>query len=315
MKLKKLFFILIPLILLTILAAGFFWFNHPVSRKENNLIIEVKSSESRGQLAATLKKRHLIRSAFILRVFFAFKKPKPGLYQLSSSTASFKIFQKLSRGVSDAFKVTFPEGFTAAQMALRLQKTGGISSQDFLKAAGDQEGYLFPDTYYFAQGVSPEEIIKTLKVNFKEKTADLTLNQNDVILASIVEREAKTYDERVKIATLYLNRLKLGMKLEADPTVRYGLDREKIDAQGLKPDFEFWRPLARSELKIFHPYNTYLFEGLPKGPISNPSYLSLKAVKNSLPDFPYFYFFHNKGGQIEFSQNFSEHVQKLQAGT
>lgn len=314
MKLKKLLFILIPLVLAISLALYLFLINRPASPKGTTLIIEVSDSTTPSQLTQLLKRRGLIRSPRLLRTLLFLKKPKVGLYQINPSMTSFQITQKINRGQTDAFKVTFPEGFRAAQMALRLERIAQVSTEEFLKAAQNEEGYLFPDTYYFALTITPQEIVKALKENFEAKTQDLNLSQEDVILASIVEREAKTYEERQQIATLYLSRLKLGMKLEADPTIRYGLDSIGVEKGDFKnPDFEFWKPLKISEIRIPYPYNTYLLEGFPPGPISNPGILSLKAVKNPIQNFPYLYFFHDKEGKIEFSKNFSEHQTKLEA--
>jgi UPF0755 protein len=172
-----------------------------------------------------------------------------------------------------------------------------VKKVDFIKAAEGQEGYLFPDTYTFPVNTSSQDIIQVMKRNFEGKTRDLKPNLETMVLASIIEREAKYDEDRAEIASVYLNRLRTGMRLEADPTVQY--------AKGS------WESITSTDYhSVFSPYNTYLHAGLPPGPICNPGLASIQAASNpSKTD--YFYFLTTRDGHAVFSKTFEEHKRKI----
>ena len=131
-------------------------------------------------------------------------------------------------------------------------------------------------------------------------------------LASIVEREAKNDDERAKIAAVYQNRANQNMLLQADPTIRYGLDTQTY-LKNKSLDFEFWAPLTRADINNLNsPFNTYKQKGYPPAPICNPGIKSIEAAKNPEPNFDYLFFFHDKNGQIHFSKTYEEHLSNIQ---
>lgn len=294
-----------------LISAGIYFFALPISGTAG-VHFEIKNGISSMEIASNLEKQNLIRSkwAFLAILKLERKTIKAGVYEFSPPFHVFTIFSKLSKGEVDETVVTFPEGFSIKDMAGRLEEKGVIKKEDFLKEVSNVskyqkdypfladltnpnlEGYLFPDTYHFSYGITSEEIVKKMLDNFKKKTEGLNVDTKILILASIVEREAKKSDERPKIASVYLNRLNQNMKLEADPTVQY--------AKGS------WDKIKLEDYKIDSPYNTYKYAGLPPGPICNPGLDSIMAILNPEKT-DYLYFFHTKDDQTIFSVTAQEH--------
>jgi UPF0755 protein len=175
------------------------------------------------------------------------------------------------------------------------------------------EGYLFPDSYRFPRQITVDKFIQTLLENFRIKVDSemltgfqnlgLTLHQA-VTLASLVQREAIVEDEMPLIASVFLNRLSAGMRLDSDPTVQYAL--------GYDSDRKTWWkiPLSTDDLKIISPYNTYLLTGFPAGPISNPGLSALKAIASPAQTSNYYFRATCDGsGRHNFSQTYEEHQQ------
>lgn len=217
----------------------------------------------------------------------------------------------VSGGVVDVVRVTFPEGIRIEEMAIRAEEAGIGTRQEFLDAAAaaqlpedflvgkpegsDLQGYLFPDTYIFPAGVSAEvlvaEMIATLDSRFNAelraavRAQGLTLHQA-LTMASIVEREAVLMEERPLIASVFLNRYNIGMKLDADPTTQFAAALDPVSVL----EFGYWKTeLTVADLQNPSPYNTYQNAGLPPGPITNPGLASIEAVANPATT-NYFYF-------------------------
>jgi UPF0755 protein len=168
------------------------------------------------------------------------------------------------------------------------------------------EGYLYPDTYKFSKGIKPETIFKRmvqrLKENFDEplrkRSEELGMSENEVLaLASIIEREAIYDIERPKISAVYHNRLKKNMRLQADPTVLYGVKKR-------------WKRIRYRDLKRETPYNTYRFKGLPPGPIASPGIKSIRAALYPSDD-DYLYFVAKNNGWHYFSKSNAEHSKAV----
>jgi UPF0755 protein len=241
-----------------------------------------------------------------------------GKYLLTSGISNGEILRMITEGKNAALiSVTIPEGLVARQQARILAHTLGIDSAKFVDLAYDEsfahglgvtahslEGYLFPQTYLFYWQQNEEEVIRKLvgqfhqfyKDSLKSRADELGWTTNQVMtLASIVEGEAVIASERSTISGVYHNRLKQGMKLEADPTVRYLLE-------------EGARRVLYSDLKRENPYNTYRVKGLPPGPINNPGGASIIAAL-----FPerhgYLFFVANGQGGHWFSSKYPEHLR------
>ncbi len=251
------------------------------------------------------------------------KQIKAGEYLLSSAMPPLKIFKIILSGKVRLHRLTIPEGYNLWQVARIVTDSGFGTETDFLKAATNAElvhaanvdaetleGYLFPDTYYFAKGASPEQIVSTMvkrfwsvfKPEWKEQAQTLGLTIHEVVtLASIIEKETGVAEERPLISSVFHNRLKRRMRLESDPTVIYGIK-------------DFDGNLTRKHLALPTPYNTYTMKGLPAGPIAN---CGVQAIEAAL--FPaetdFLYFVSKRDQTHQFSTNIKDHnrfVRKYQ---
>ena len=275
------------------------------------------------EITTELQDRRLIKNKtlFMLwaRLMGYSRQIKAGEYALSPTMSPVEILEKLRKGMIMTHPVTIPEGFNMEQIALLLEEKGLVDKEAFLGLAKDPatvirfgvsgpslEGYLYPDTYHFGRGVSSMSILETMVHHFWEVVHPYTKSldkaglemEEVVILASIVEKETGLAEERPTIASVFLNRLKRGMRLASDPTVIYGLDA-------------FDGNLRKADLSKKTPYNTYVIRGLPPGPIANPGLESIKAVI-----FPeqtdYLYFVSKNDGSHHFSKTLSEHNRAVE---
>lgn len=250
-------------------------------------------------VSQALQQKGVISSAKLFDLYLlttrSYKNIQPGVYQLSPKMTPRIVRQYLVEGRISAYRVTFIEGWAVRDMASELEKKGIVSAADFKNAAQDQEGYLFPDTYQFKKDVTAKEVVKKMRENFDLRTAALHPTRDQIVIASIVEREAKFDVDRPKIAGVYQKRYDQEMKLEADPTVQY--------AKGS------WGPITTADYQnVKSPYNTYLNVGLPPGPICNPGLKSLEAAVH--PEITEnLYFFHLKDGTTIYSKTQTEHDQ------
>lgn len=239
----------------------------------------------------------------------------PGEYSFSGQVSPWNVFRTVKEGKVRLWDVTLLEGVTLDLVRLRLAEDELVSEEDFDHLKGDPrflneldikaptlEGYLFPDTYRFARGLAPRKVL-TMMVNrtrqvltprIMKKARALGFDENDVLtLASIIEKEARVDEERRIISAVYHNRLRKGMRLQADPTVVYGI---KPMHDGIR-----YKDLLRS-----HPYNTYLIKGLPPGPIGSPGQKSIRAAVNPA-HVPYIFFVSNYDGTHTFTSTLKEH--------
>ena len=242
---------------------------------------------------------------------------KAGTYVFESGMSWNGVLDALTRGKGLVQTVTIPEGFALTSIAPLLGKALSVPPESVMTAATDTalrhrldvptptlEGYLFPDTYTFAEGTSPEEAVRMLVARFEQvwkpewdaRLQELTMSRHDVMtLASIIEKEARLAEERPVISAVYHNRLKLGMLLQADPTVQYALGKH-VDR------------VLYKDLDVDSRYNTYKHVGLPPGPIASPGAASIKAALYPAK-VPYLFFVAHPDGHHEFRQTFSEHTE------
>lgn len=273
--------------------------------------ITIDPGTGRLEVAKLLKEKQLIRSEiyFIFRVTLSGRSIQAGTYTLNPANGTDSIITTIAHGRQDRITVLIPEGWRKEQIANQLSKKG-LDGAGFLTLAQEKEGYLFPDTYYFPPQSTAQDILDKFLANFDKRTADLGLSRDKLIVASIVEREAKRDAERPIIAAVFLNRIKLVMKLDADPTVQYGRDTNLVNA-GTPPEV-YWRSITLADYsKVISPYNTYLHTGLPPSPIANPGLKSIQAAlsPNSTKAL---YFFHTPSGDIITSSTLEEHIQNKQ---
>ncbi|HSX42433.1 MAG TPA: endolytic transglycosylase MltG [Candidatus Saccharimonadales bacterium] len=281
-----------------------FRFTFLLSAKDPNTTatqtVEIKANSTRAEVAKQLDDAKLIKSpaAFLLYSRLTRADFIPGPYELSANESASEMILMMSHGDFKTVKITLLEGWRAKDMEKYLVEDRGLKQfVGFTAVAEKDEGYLFPDTYEIKADETIAGLIKILKDNFTSRTKDLkNLTPDVVILASIVEREAGANDDRSQIASVYVNRLKIGMKLQADPTVQY--------AKGS------WAVLDAGDVQtVASPYNTYLNAGLPPGPICNPGLKSLQAAL--APATTNYYFFFTAHGTTYYSQTAAEQATKV----
>ena len=311
---------------LRLIAAGAAVIYTPASFDANpaEQLFTIKRGTSSRSIAADLKAAGLIRFEYPTYLYFRFsnKSIKAGTYKLSPAWSVPTLCTYLQAGKQELIKVTVPEGLTLSKTAAILEDRHVVVAGDFLAAAeneallqsygilGDSaEGFLFPDTYFFAYDETAERVVTTMLDNFFSKTAAIPHFPTDpvqryeaVILASIIEREYRVPEEAAKIAGVFSNRLQIGMGLQSCATVEYILTEVQH-----KPHSE---RLLNKDLEIDHPYNTYKWRGLPPGPISNPGMTALYAACNpEKSDYLYFRLEDAETGTHVFTRNLTEHAR------
>lgn len=199
-------------------------------------------------------------------------KPLAGEYRFSEPASPERVLERLARGDVFTVELRVPEGTDVFGLAELVEAAGLAPRSEFLKAALPHEGYLFPSTYRFSRKTGARQIVETMRRKFEQVWQELggteERKRETVILASLVEAEAVKDSERARIAGVFLNRLRKGMRLECDPTVKYAAKREGR-----------WRgSIFRSDLESRNHYNTYVWYGLPPGPVTNPGRKSLEAA-------------------------------------
>jgi UPF0755 protein len=251
---------------------------------------------------------------------------KAGEYAFAPGLSPRAVILELATGKTVPRAITLPEGFTLYQVAEVINTGGWARMEEFWQLVTDPlfisdfglqadtlEGYLFPDTYFFEKGTGLRVIVSTMvkrMVRVLEEERSLqgqdesgangvtALSRHEVlILASIVEKETALASERPLVAKVFLNRLRLGMKLQTDPTVNYGIAK-------------FGVPLTKDDLKTASPYNTYAIQGLPAGPICNPGRAAIVAALNPAA-VDYTYFVSENDGSHYFSKTLNEHNQAV----
>ena len=291
----------------------------PVGDGQRKIDFTVTPGMSSSKAIQFLKEHHLIKSSFFfklkMRLMEKASKLKVGQYSLNDGMNAGEVINIITSGKTKMITVTIPEGYNNRQIGDVLVAKGFFTNRnEFLEHAKDtelllkynirgttSEGYLFPETYKFPEGYPKKQIIETMIKLFQKKTRHLKgLEPNNsnrhkkVILASIVEREAKLKSERALIAGVFSNRLKNRQPLESCATVQYLFEKPRVR-------------LYYKDLEIKSPYNTYKNRGLPPGPIANPGLATLEAAVN--PQKTEYNFFVVKGndGSHYFSKSFVEH--------
>jgi len=273
--------------------------------------VEIEKGESVSSISKKLESKGLVNSSVIFYLYERIKDKKivAGKYLIPDNLTLVEIANVLEKGERQVRRITIPEGWRMEQMATYLEANTGILALDFLQEAQGKEGKLFPDTYELMDQPTAKEVIKKMDDNYLFRISELLPTDDQLVLASIVEREAASDSERADIAGVFANRLKIGMKLEADPTVQYQKDSNNYPQIGLI-SYDFWQKLAIGDLRgVQGPYNTYLHSGLPPSPICNPGLASIEAAVNPAQH-DYYYFLHGSDGNIYFSKNEAEHNRK-----
>ena len=313
-------------IILIVAGLLFFKASLPMSDNTQSQVFEVKSGMTLKQVSQELLGQNLIRSANAFQAIALIqdkeKLIKVGEYYISPSMPAAEILQRITSGKTVLHSVTIPEGYRITEIANLLEKRNLVDKNIFLQQAknvqllegvptGSLEGYLFPDTYHFGKRTNEAIIIKKMVETFKERAlkkeflkraGDMGFSYHEIItLASLIEKETGKDSERKQISSVFHNRLKKNMLLQTDPTVIYVIDM-------------FDGNIRKRDLKIDSPYNTYLYKGLPPGPIANPGLKSIIAALYPA-NTSNLYFVSKQDGSHKFSATLNEHnraVQKYQ---
>ena len=320
--------ILVALIIGIGVLIGYFTYqsykaNHLPTGEDDSVTVIIPRGAGFSEILDSLEEKGLIGERLSFEILAvatgAGDEIQSGSYRFESGLSHTELLDHLKNGKSAArVKVTFPEGVTIRRIASIAQDRAGVDSTELVTLANDREflatigltastaeGYLMPDTYFFDWGVSAETVLREMSLLFRDYYNEQKQNRareqtgltpyETVILASLVEGEARTEEDRTIVAGLYLNRLRKKMLLQADPTIQYIL-----------PDGP--RRLLYEDLRIDNPYNTYRNPGLPPTPINNPGRASLEAaIDPAETDYLYMVAKADGSGAHTFSRTLSEH--------
>lgn len=310
------------LVVAMLLAGGAFWYGKKTIEAPGPLredtVVNIPQGARKTDIADLLKRADVIaadRWTFIGAVYAlnANSGLKSGEYLFQKNASLRDVIGTIVEGKVVQHAFTVPEGLTSEQIVARLTEsdifTGALKEQP-------REGTLLPDTYHFPRGTPREQVIQRMQQAQKRVVADVWARRNPevplrspeqlVTLASIVEKETGRADERTRVAAVFANRLRQKIKLQSDPTIIYGL----VGGKGT-----LGRPIKRSEIQQPSPYNTYVIEGLPPGPIANPGRASLEATANPARTRDLYFVADGSGGHA-FAETYDQHqkgVAKLRA--
>lgn len=299
-----------------VLFLGFLWWKHGVSavnpRDTSPKVFIVDRGEGVRNIANNLKKAGLINDPI---VFFLYLKQQSkdmsiqaGDYKLSPSMDLKKLVDTMSHGTLDIW-VTVPEGKRAEEIADTLKQEIPSYNESWRVQLDQNEGYLFPDTYLIPRDATVDQIISIMRNNFDKRVKQAGINPQDnslhnaVIIASIIQKEAKFVEDMPIVSSVIHNRLDAGMALQVDPSVAYALGRQPNGTFGKSE-------LSLDDLKIDSPYNTYKYPGLPPGPISNPGIDAIKAALNPATT-DYMYYISDKKGHIHAATTAAGHQANI----
>jgi UPF0755 protein len=293
---------------------------------ENEVFFTVERGATGIRIGESLEERGIIRDRRLFLLALRFrgdgKTVQAGEYRFAEPLSTFDVLEKLVSGDTFTFAVTIPEGLNlleiaallagrdlAEESAIRSAFEQGTLVADLDPEAHNLEGYLYPTTYRFARKVAPDELARTLVGQFKRvfdegrrtEATKIGLTPRQVVtLASVIEKETGLPEERPLIASVFSNRLRIGMPLQSDPTIIYALELAgRFDGN-----------LRRTDLELDSPYNTYRYPGLPPGPIASPGEASIRAVLEPA-ETSFLYFVSRNDGSHHFSSTYSEHVNAV----
>lgn len=284
--------------------------------------IDIRKGATVTSIAKILTEKKIISGFFYFKIYYKlfFKDStfRSGEYFFDKPLTMKEVINKLEKGDVYLYKITVKEGLIIKEIAEFLSENHGMEYKKFLtaakethmisdldKIADDLEGYIFPETYLISKGTTESDLLKTMVKKFRDnfsesyrwRAKELKLSVREILtLASLIEKETSSRDERFLISSVFHNRLKIGMPMGCDPTIIYALKRED----------KYSGKLGWKELKFDSPYNTRLYKGLPPGPICNPGLHSIEAAL--FPEHTSYLYFVAKNHKIHhFSKNLKEH--------
>lgn len=282
------------------LLYGYWWrLNSPVNQKNStNQEFMVAQGQSTTAIANRLVEEKLVRSAVAFRLAVELKdlngKLQAGEFNLNQTMNLNEIIISLTRGAND-YWVTFTEGLRVEEYAEILAEKSEIDGNEFILAAKPFEGQLYPDTYLISSTASVDDIVILLRNTFAKKSP--VKDKSSIIIASLIEREARHDEDRRLVSSVIHNRLEIGMALQLDATVQYVMGKTG----------NWWpKNLTLEDLKINSPFNTYLNPGLPPAPIANPGSAALNAAVNPAST-DYLYYLSDGAGNNHYAITLEEH--------
>ena len=289
--------------------------------------VQIPARAGAAEIRQRLLDAGLVQDSMTLRLALrwtgASRDLKAGEYRFDRPMTAIEVVQKIARGDVYGQRITFPEGLTIREMAAMYEMRGLGKAREFIDAArntaliqdldpaaSDLEGYLFPDTYTVGRTVVASDLIQKMVAGFRtvypadaaQPSDQLPLSPRQIVtLASLIEKETGKAEERPLVSAVYRNRLRIGMGMQADPTVVYALQKAgKYDGN-----------IRKEDLSINSPYNTYKYPGLPPGPIASPGKASLDAALHPA-DAPFLYFVSKNDGSHVFATTLAEHNRNVQ---
>jgi UPF0755 protein len=307
-------FLVLLLLILGGLAA---WRSRPYQGFAGEVFVEIPHGTSTGGIADLLAGAGVVRSRWDLLAARMVKRGQvlqAGEYRFNHPASPFEVYDRIAHGDIFYFELVVPEGKNMFDIAASAEHVGLFPAAQFLAAArnpkliGDidpqaltLEGYLFPNTYRLARNTTPERLCRLMTGKFREVWKGLSTNadvHNTVTMASLVEKESKLVEDRPRIAAVFENRLRIGMKLDCDPTTIYAALLED----------RYHGVIHRSDLDSESPYNTYRHTGLPPGPIANPGIASINATLHPVESNALYFVLRPDGsGGHQFSSNIADH--------
>ena len=295
-----------------VFAFYFFFFCPPFNFPKNRLI-SIEKGMTLDQIAETLCQNDVIKSKFWFRVIVTIMDGEDGAdageYFFDGGKNLFSIANSVAKGKFgfDPISITIPEGAASFEMAQIFgKKLAKLDQEEFLKKAMALEGYLFPDTYLFLPNATADDVIKSMRSNFIKKLAEIYDElkkfekpvEDIIIMASLIEEEAKDSNARKIISGILWKRIKMGMPLQVDAAFSYFMGKNTFQ-------------LTLDDLKVESPYNTYKNKGLPSGPISNPGINSIMATIRPV-ETDYLFYLSDLNGDMHYARTFEEHKKNKQ---
>lgn len=297
---------------------------------DEKIVFLLEPGISFRQILSQLEEKDLIQNQLFILVFAKLtgwdRKMRHGEYSLNRGMTTYQILETLSSGKSILYPITFPEGVNIYEMATQLEEKGFFKAADFLALVKNPEevksltgeslvsleGYLFPETYMLTRFTNLKELVASMVKRFNTVYSEVvteaggkpTMSRHEVVtMASIIEKETGAPEERPLISSIFHNRLKIGMKLQTDPTVMYGI---------LNQTGTYKKNITKQDLLTPTLYNTYTIKALPPGPIGNPGKQALLAAMRPTAS-KYLYFVSRNDGTHVFSEDYKGHQNAVQA--
>jgi len=309
-------YLLIPLFLIIIVfvVSGLYIKQSfmPVSNDSTQKDFMINKGASVSQIGIHLEKAGLIKSGiafkFYVQITNSQNKIQAGEFQLSPSLTMQELLEKLKKGPSELW-VTIPEGTRREEIAIKFAITLNKDQKfidDFMNLTDGKEGYLFPDTYLFPKSVTVTQIVNKLETTFDAKVKNATKEQ--IIMASLLERETFADSEKPVVAGVLFKRLNNDWPLQVDATLQYAKDSTKHKT--VISTNKYWDQIYSNDKEIDSPFNTYKNLGLPPSPIANAGYSSIMAAINP-EESEYWYYIHDDDAKIHFAKDLEEHNSNI----